>query len=180
MKHIKTALLIALSYIVMLLGVTAGPVPQVLTPPKEDAGLFDAGRFNVSPFAALKFTEANKTTGKWGGGLALSYSPADNIDVEVSAASYSLTDSPVVESFDEGSVSFKGYLPIGQSGLAPYGLIGYTRDHPNDQNLADIGAGVELRAKHVRAFVEGRYETTLQFQNRDNRFQLRIGGGFSF
>lgn len=146
----------------------------------EAPGLFDAGRFNVSPFAALKVTEASKTTGKWGGGVALSYSVVDNIDVEVSALSYKLTDSPVVESFDEGSATFKGYLPIGKTGLAGYGLIGYTRDHPEDKNFADFGAGLELRSERFRAFVEGKYETSFQFEDKDNRFQLRIGGGLSF
>ena len=160
----------------------AGPVPQAPPAPKsaQEPGPFDAGRFNVSPFAALKVTEIGQKTGKWAGGIALSYSAADNVDVEVSALSYQLTDDPVVESFDEGAVNFKGYLPLGQSGFAPYGLIGYTRDHPADQNLMNAGAGLEFRLERARFFAEGQYQTTFQFQERENRFQFRIGGGLSF
>lgn len=144
----------------------------------RSASPWEAGTWTVSPFAATKRTEISQSNGKWGGGLALTYAPKANIEVEVSALSYSLTDRPVLDSFDEGAVNFKGYLPLGKSGWAPYGLIGYTRDHANDANLMNAGAGLSWRWKFAEAFADGQYRQG--FVNNGNQFLFRVGGGFKF
>ena len=135
-------------YCLTLLACLAADLPSPAKEP-ELSGPFAAGQFSLTPFGAYKVTEFGKSTGKWAGGLALAYTLVDNVAVEASALSYSLTDSPVVDSFDEGSVTFKGYLPLGKSGFAPYGLLGYTRDHAQDQNLMHAGAGLAWRYRYV-------------------------------
>jgi len=143
-----------------------------------EPGPFDAERFTISPFAAHKVTEFGKSTGKWAGGLALSYAPVDHIAIEASALSYKLQDNPVVESIDEAAINFKGYLPLGHSDWAPYGLIGYTRDHANDDNLMNAGAGLAYHYQWLEAFADGQYRQN--FASRGNQFLFRAGLGFSF
>jgi len=155
----------------------AAPEPKA-TPILDLAGPYDAGTWTISPVVAYKATEISRTSGQWAGGLAASYAIVDNIAIEVSALSYDLTDSPVVDSFDEGAVNFKGYLPIGKSGFAPFGLIGYTRDHAGDEDLMNAGAGLAYRYKFVEAFVDGQYRQS--FTSHGNQFLFRAGLGITF
>lgn len=173
------------------------PAPQLTTeaapkaPPaaaveaKSGLGLFDAGRVSISPFAAAKYTEVGRTSRKLGGGLAVSYAVVDNIAVEVGALSYKLTDNTLLDSIDESAVNFKGYLPLAKSinlivpvDLAPYGLIGYTRDIAHDDNLMNAGAGVSLRFSHVELFADGQYRQA--FVHAGNQFLFRVGLGATF
>lgn len=148
-------------------------------PVVKETSLYAASQFSLVPFAAVRFTEFNKTTEKWAGGLALSYAPVDNIEIEAAAISYKLQDDPVIESFDEGSVNFKGYLPLGKSGWAPYGLVGYTRDHANDENMINVGAGLAYRLSRVRAFVDGQYRRD-PTDERASQALFRLGLGIGF
>jgi hypothetical protein len=165
-------------YCLTLLACLAAPEPPAPKMPAELSSPFAAGQFSLTPFGACKVTEFGKSTGKWAGGLALSYTLVDNVAIEASALSYSLTDAPVVDSFDEGAVTFKGYLPLGKSGLAPYGLLGYVRDHAQDQNFMSAGAGLAWRYGYVEAFADGQYRT--DFAARGNQFLFRAGIGLSF
>jgi hypothetical protein len=148
--------------------------------PDELARPFDAGKFSLTPFAGYKITEIGKTTGKWAGGMALAYQPVDNIAIEASALSYQLEDSPVIETIDEAALNFKGYLPLGRSGFAPFGLMGYTRDHAQDRNLMNLGAGIAYRYKRVEVALEGQYRTTFEFEDRPSELLLRLAGGFTW
>lgn len=144
----------------------------------DTPGPYDANTFTLSPVVAYKTTEINSTTGKIAGGLAASWAPVDNIAIEASALSYSLTGAPVVDSFDEGAINFKGFIPIGASGFAPFGLIGYTRDHENDRNLMNAGAGLSWRYKLVEAGVDGQWRN--DFSSHGNEFLFRGFLGFTF
>lgn len=171
----KTLLFALNCYLLTLLACLAA-APEAA--PVERKGAYDAGAFSIAPLVTYKATEIAKTSGQWGGGLALSYALVNNIEIEVSAVSYGLTDSPVVDSFDEGAVNFKGYLPLGRSGWAPFGLLGYTRDHANDANLMNAGAGLAYRYKRVQAFVQGQYGQA--FVSRGNEFRFGAGLGLTF
>lgn len=166
----KTALFALNIYILTLFACLAAP--------DAAPGPYDANSFTISPMVAYKTTEIGKTTGKFGGGLAVSYAPVDNIEIEAAAISYRVSDAPVVSSVDEASANFKGYLPLGKSGFAPYGIIGYTRDIKSDENLMNAGVGIAFRYSHVNAFADGVYQNS--FLSHGNRFLLRAGFGVTF
>ncbi len=121
------------------------------------ASPWDAGQWTVSPFGSYRAHELGRFNGKFGGGLALSYAPARNIAIEVETLAEEYRSSPVIDSLEEAGVNFKGYLPIGKSGLAPYGFIGYTRNLQMDENRMNAGAGIEVRGPIVYAFADGRW-----------------------
>lgn len=150
----------------------------ITTLAQETSTPYDAGQFTISPFYGLKATEFGTQTGKSAGGIALAYTVVDNIEAEVSALSYKYESEPLIESIDEAAVNFKGYLPFGKSGVAPYGLIGYTRDHALDDNYMNAGAGIAFRYKLASAFVDGQYNQN--FSTRGNQFRFRAGIGLTF
>lgn len=139
---------------------------------------FAAGQWSVSPFAAYKITELGKTTGTIGGGIGLSYAPADNIAIEASATSYRLQDDTVIESVDEAAINGKGYLPIGKSGFAPFGLIGYTRDHAQDRNLMNAGVGLAYRVSRFNGEVSAAVRT--DYKRRSAEGLLCASFGLTF
>jgi hypothetical protein len=82
-------------------------------------------------------------------------------------------------------VNFKGYLPIGATGLAPYAFIGYTHgfdqdtpeSHPNE-NRMNGGAGFEYcLGERVKLFADGRW--THNFSTIGHML-FRMGGGMTF
>lgn len=138
---------------------------------------YDKGEFTLAPFVAYKVTELGKSTGKVAGGFGVAYNLADNIAIEASALSYKLQDDTVLESIDEAAVNFKGYLPIG-GGLAPFGLIGYTRDHAQDRNLFNAGAGIEWRGQRFSAAVGLTIRTDFQRRSLEGLAQASVGVHF--
>lgn len=144
----------------------------------QSQSLYASGRFDISPYAAYKCTEIGKQNGKLGGGLAVSYFLANNIAAEASFLSYGYDNAPMADSFDEAAINFKGYLPFGTSGLAPYILIGYTRDLPTCDNLMNAGAGIAATSGRLQAFADGQYRQN--FHERGNQFLFRVGVGLAF
>ena len=137
------------------------------------------GRFTLAPVVSYRTTEWAKTTDKLGGGLALSFMVANNLSIEASAISYNATDTPSAwDTFDEGAVNLKGYLPLRASGFAPYGFVGYTRDHQFDDNLGNIGVGLAYRWKFIEASVDAQGNHT--FENRGAQMRLRASLGIRF
>lgn len=144
----------------------------------EVAGPYDAGRFSLEPFAAVRLTEFSKTTAQWGGGVALGYQLKKNVGAQLSVLSYGLTDRPVIESVDEISADLKAYLPLGSSGLAPFGILGYTRDHAQDANMLDAGLGVGLRGGRFQAEAFAKVQT--DFHRRSARLLIGASVGVGF
>lgn len=144
----------------------------------QSQSLYASGRFDISPYAAYKCTEIGKQNGKLGGGLAVSYFLANNIAAEASFLSYGYDNAPMADSFDEAAVNLKGYLPLGTSGLAPYILLGYTRELPNSGNFANAGVGLAATSGRLQVFLDFQYRN--DFQSDGNQFLGRIGGGFRF
>lgn len=139
---------------------------------------FAAGTWSVSPFASYRVHEFGKFNGKAGAGLALSYFAADNFAVELETLSEQFDDSHWADAFTEAGVNFKGYLPLGRSGFAPYLLVGYTRNLQIDENRMNAGAGIEWRAtKTFGLFADGRW--THDFESLGHAL-FRVGGNLSF
>jgi hypothetical protein len=147
-----------------------------VTPPEPD--LFGAGQWRLSPFASYRAHELTKFDGKFGGGLALSYAPAQNVAIELETLSEAVDDSHWADAFTEAGVNFKGYLPLGATGLAPYGFLGYTRNLQIDENRMNAGAGIAWRTgKHFELFADGRW--THNFTTIGHAL-FRVGGGWGF
>ena len=144
----------------------------------EDApGPWDAGQWTISPFGSYRAHEIGKFNGRFGAGLAVSYAPVDNIAVELETLGETWRTDPWIDTLEEAGVNFKGYLPFGSSGLAGYGFIGYTRNLQEDQNRMNAGAGLEVRAKRVYAFGDGRW--THDFVDYGHAL-FRLGVGLHF
>lgn len=150
---------------------TAGKVDE------KAPGPWDAGQWTVSPFASYRAHEIGEFNGRFGGGLAVSYAPADNIAIELETLGETWRTDPWIDTLEEAGANFKGYLPFGGSGLAGYGFIGYTRNLQVDQNRMNAGAGLEVRAKRVYAFADGRW--THDFVDYGHAL-FRLGGGLRF
>lgn len=136
------------------------------------------GDFTVSPFASYRVTEWGADNGKFGAGLAAGYHLRDNVAVELETLSEGYTSAPVIGSLTEAGANLKWYLPLKQSGVAPYALIGYTRNLDEDQNRMNAGAGIEWRfSKVAGVFVDGRW--THDF-NRLGHALFRSGLTFRF
>lgn len=146
--------------------------------PELDA--YAAGRVTISPFASYRAHELGSFNGKFGGGLAIEYAPVNNIGIELSTLSEGIDQSPLIDSLKEVGVNFKGYLPIGKSGFAPYGFIGYTRElHESEEaNRMNAGAGIAWRpTKRLSAFADGQW--THNFRTLGHAL-FRMGGGLTF
>jgi len=169
----------------------------ILPEPKEESlgyRLFDAGKFTISPFAAVRLGNDSKTvSGKcnttsqqvgndenWAGGLALTYYPLGNVAVEVSALTYHATGHSVIDTIDEAGVNFKWYVPIRATGWAPYGIVGYTGDTANHDHLGNIGAGLAWNLRRVEVFLDGQYRNNFENNDRSNQFLARCGVGLTW
>lgn len=142
------------------------------------ASHYAAGTFAASPFVSYRVHQSRGPNNEVGGGLALSYFPADNFAVELETLSEDLDDSHWADAFTEAGVNCKGYLPLGATGLAPYLLIGYTRNLQEDDNRMNAGAGVEWRAtKRFGLFADGRW--THNFDTLGHAL-FRVGGNIAF
>lgn len=157
----------------------ASPAASALIIP--DAPAYSKGTVTVSPFASYRAHEFGKFNGKFGGGIALSYFPVDNVAVELETLSEGF-GSHLYNSFTEAGANLKGYIPIGSSGFAPYFLAGYTRGGldgiESTDNRINVGAGVEWHAsKRFGLFADGRW--THDFETLGHSL-FRLGGNVSF
>jgi hypothetical protein len=157
-------------------------VAAVAATADAQADPYARGRFSVSPFASYRLHEFDSLDGELGAGLALGYMVAKNIEIEVETLSEHLDDSNWADAFTEAGVNFKGYLPVGRSGFAPYGFIGYTRNLQVDENRMNAGAGIAYRYKQVGLFADGRW--THDFGVNDpvsyGHALFRVGGSVGF
>ena len=141
---------------------------------------FSAGSFSFGSFASLRVHEFDGRTEDFGGGLFAQYMVANNIALEANVLSEGLhfEDVAFSESFTDAGANLKGYLPIGTTGFAPYGFIGYTRDLEHDENRMNAGAGLEFRTRKLFfAFIDGQW--THDFDTLGHAL-FRLGGGVWF
>ncbi len=152
-----------------LLGTAIAAEPPAVESP------YKAGVVTVSSFGAYRASDVKELDGKFGAGLALGYALTKAVTLELETLSERYERAPVIDSLEEAGANFKGYLPIGKTGLAGYGLLGYTRKLKGADNRMNAGAGIELRANEVfNVFVDGR--TTQNFHDPVH-FLFRVGLG---
>lgn len=168
----KLLLLTAVTLLLALLPLPAADAPKAVEPSP-----FAAGQWTISPFGSYRAHELGQFNGEWGAGLAASYAVANNVAIEVETLGEEWQTEPWIDSLKEAGANLKAYLPIGRSGLAAYGLIGYSHDWQIDENRMNAGAGVEVRAKLVYAFVDGRW--THDFRTLGHAL-FRLGVGVHF
>ncbi len=139
---------------------------------------FSANSFSFGSFASLRVHEFDGRTEAFGGGLFAQWFPVDHIAAEANVLSEGIDTSHIEQAFTDAGLNLKGYLPIGDSGFAPYGFIGYTRDLEHDEDRANFGAGVEFRTrKYFFAFADGQW--THNFNTLGHAL-FRLGGGVCF
>jgi hypothetical protein len=146
--------------------------------PPSEPGWASASRLTISPFAATReYISNSKADSQLGGGLALQYSLSESIAIEGSALSYKVQDDTVLDTIDEATINLKSYIMLGNSGLAPYGIIGYSRDVVVHDNLLNLGGGLSYNYKRFQVFADGQYRLTLTDADRGNQLMVRLGLG---
>lgn len=144
---------------------------------------FEKGYLVLSPYASYNVRQFDGVISKGerlGGGMALQYHIAPTVAIEGSFLSEGLhwQGRPFGDSFTDASLNVKSYFPVGDTGLAPYVLVGYTRGLREDVNRMNAGAGIELRAaKLFNVFADGQW--THDFQHLGHAL-FRVGLGVRF
>jgi len=145
----------------------------------SDSDVWRPGQFSISPFASYRVREFDGVLDRFGGGLAVGYQLTRNLTLEAETISEGLQPFPIINSIAEAGMNLKAYLPLGNTGLAPYGLLGYTHGFkPTEENRMNAGAGLELRAnKYFAVFADGRW--THDFRTLGHAL-FRVGGSVRF
>lgn len=177
MKHIQIASLIAILCAFAPPRSAVAETNLIAQLRKGEEPIYAAGSFTLAPFASYRAHEVERLDGRVGGGLELSWFPVDHIAIAFETLSERIENSPWYDSFGEVGANFKGYLPLGRSGVAPYGFIGYTRDLIGHDNRMNAGAGLEYRYKRVGVFADGRW--THNF-GEVGQALFRFGGAVNF
>jgi len=155
---------------------TPPPAPAP-APAKTEVDAYAAGQVTVSPFASYRTHEFGRYNGKFGAGLALSYSATRNLSIELETLGERFDSDDWIQSLTEAGANFKFYVPL-KHGFAPYALLGYTRNLDEDQNRMNAGAGLEWRvSRHLAAFADGRW--THDFRDVGHVL-FRLGGSIRF
>jgi hypothetical protein len=148
------------------------PSPALAPAPKEQEA-YGSGQFGLSYFASYRVREFDGVLDRFGSGPELSYSFTRNFTLALEG----ISENPQGSFFDEAGANGKYYVPISDSGVSFYGLLGYTRrfeDLPgavttraraDDKNRMNAGLGLELRGAPkglfglltVSAFADGRW-----------------------
>ncbi len=169
---------------------TNGPSPEVVKAVKD---LYGAGTVSIGAFGSYRLQDFHHTDDRVGAGALVQYMVVKNVAIEVSALSEGIDDHSFVDSINEASANLKAYLPLGKSGLAPYALVGYTREFVtaiepgrcntgrsgDDNDRFNVGAGLELRGEYLFAF--GDVQWTHAFDSDElNHYLGRLGVGVHF
>lgn len=141
--------------------------------PEKPEKAFAAKQFTVSPFTGLTLSDG-EGHGRQFTGLGIGYHITDAVAITAEGAASDL-DQRFIDQF--GS-HFRGYLPIGNSGLAAYGEIGYQRFTRDDLNFMSTGVGFEIRAtKYFGGFVGARWLSDFKSGGEG---QVLLGANFRF
>lgn len=113
------------------------------------AGPYVAGKVTLSAFGTYRAHVFDGKIERFGAGLGLEYFLANNISVEpyfVSEGAH-WNGAPFTDSFTDAGLNFKGYLPLGSSGLAAYGLIGFSHGFGAGEPVIVGGTGGSERLR---------------------------------
>lgn len=191
-KNMKN--LLATSFLsVVCLGAWAAeikaPTPQQALAKPENYS-YGAGGLTLESFGTYRAHALDGRIERFGAGLGLEYMLAENISVEPYFVSEGLhlSGRPFGDSFTDAGLNFRGYLPLGGSGLAGYGLIGYShgfthRPGQSDDDRMAAGVGLSLRgAGKVLGLRPGAFVDAVWLNNfRElGHALLRIGLSASF
>lgn len=159
----------------------ARPAKSPLAPavqPKAEVSVYRAGVWTLAPFASYRVHEFSEFNGKLGGGLAAGYALTRNLTLEASTLSEGyIQGEPAVDSLAEASAAFKFYVPIKETGLAGYALLGYTRNlqggDASPGNQSSQSAPSQCCSTAQTASASGGYD-----DRGDNRMDAGIGVEF--
>lgn len=147
----------------------------------DPTSLYKAGEVQVQ---AIAFTDTDGFRSfDSGGGVAGSYWFTKNIGLGLEAKTLD-TDHAF---FDTLGANIAARFPLGNSGLAPFGRVGFdwnaeVSSNPQTRNEFDlyVGCGIEKRFKNgIGISVEARILRDCEFQ-QDERFQFLAGVSKSF
>lgn len=132
---------------------------------KKAENLFGAGRVFVGSAATFRLKDISNTQAITGaGGLALQggYHVVDNVALVAEAT----TENTGHSVFDAAAGGVQAFIPIKDSGLAPYFKALGGRHFEGDENWFIAGeAGLEVRGKLFGAFLGLRYSYDLESQS---------------
>lgn len=152
-----------------------GKVPGMVDEPAEK--LFGAGRVFLGSAGTFRLKDVAETSAITGaGGLALQggYHVVDNVAIVAEGATENWNHSV----FDSASAGLQLYIPIKDTGLAPYGKLLGGRQFEGEENWTIAGeVGLELRGKRFGGFLGVRYDYDLEEQSA---ITLVIGGNIHF
>jgi hypothetical protein len=120
--------------------------PNLIKNPDVDA--YAAGQWTVAPFGNYRAVTLDGNLERFGAGVLIQYQIVKNIAIELNVESDGLQwhDVSFGDSFTDCGANVKGYLPLGNSGFAPYGFLGYSHGFEGiDSNRMNTGVGIELR-----------------------------------
>src|SRR5262245_32711857 len=152
----------------------APPAPApVPVPPAEVYAA--AGEWSVSPFTGWNITDLENRSGRQFTGLGVGYSLTKTVCITAEAAATDLDERAI----DQFGSHFVGYLPVGDSGFAFYGELGWQRFTalPDHRDFMSTGAGLAVRGKHAEAKLGARW--VQNFRDLGNA-QVTLSAGFNF
>lgn len=197
MNNRMKKLLLLTAFALCTLGVPASAGEPARPEGRTPNAPYHAGQFTVAGFGSYRAATLDALDGRFGGGSEVSYFVKDNIAVALEA----LTENVGHSAIDEAGLNFKGYLPIKNSGFAPYGLLGVSHSFEGasftqstfDKKKGEMttttvlkdgdwrfnaGAGVEFRAyKTFGVFADGRW--THDFDHLGHAL-FRVGANLRF
>ena len=164
---------------------------------KPDVSAYAAGQWIVAPFGNYRAVTLDGNLEHFGAGLMLQYQVVQNIAIELNVESDGLQwhGEPFSNSFTDCGANVKGYLPLGRSGFAPYGFLGYSHGFEGiDSNRMNTGVGIELRgtSKLLKtfaplAFADAQWShgftstrDSSKVSTTDEQFIIRAGVGARF
>ena len=180
-----------------LVALLAGGLPVQAATNAPAPAPYTAGQVTLAGFGSYRAATLDQLDGRFGGGAEVSYFVKDN----VALALETLTENAGHSAIDEAGLNFKGYLPLKNTGFAPYGLLGVSHSFEGssftqtryDKKKGDVttttvtrdgdwrfnaGAGVEFRAgRTFGVFADGRW--THDFDTLGHAL-FRVGANLRF
>jgi len=145
---------------------------------RAENALYSSG-FVLKPFASAELPVNaldQLSSARVGYGLAAQYWLNESIGFETSA----LIVSPSQSFIDNGQARVLWRLPLGDSGLAPYGFGGVDYGFETENLRELLGGGIEFRHKRLSVFGEVAALFDIADSDVQPSLQARVGAGLSF